>query len=137
MKYFVLAVFLNYKNARVIFIFQNGFENWFLNVFGNWILTENFGNWGFSTIFEKKLFKVPAVSDSRRSVFSFSVRFGFYFNIGLSESKERFSFFAKFLIIHNISLFKFWLYSFLAFLRETYIYYFVLHKGYRFLLILF
>ena len=33
--FFVLAVFLNCKNARVIFIFQNGFENWILNVFGN------------------------------------------------------------------------------------------------------
>ena len=32
---FVLAVFLNSKNARVIFIFQNGFENWILNVFSN------------------------------------------------------------------------------------------------------
>ena len=34
-KSFVLAVFLNCKNARVIFIFQNGFENWILNVSGN------------------------------------------------------------------------------------------------------
>ena len=35
MKGFALAVFLNYKNARVIFIFQTVFENWILNVFGN------------------------------------------------------------------------------------------------------
>ena len=32
MKYFVLALFLNYKNAWVTFILQYGFENWIIKV---------------------------------------------------------------------------------------------------------
>ena len=36
MKYFVLALFLNCKNAWVTFILQYGFENWIINVFSNW-----------------------------------------------------------------------------------------------------
>ena len=103
MKYFVLAVFLNCKNARVIFIFQNGFENWILNVFGNWIVWIKFWNLSFFTIFEKKLFKVSAVSDSDVSIFSFSVRFIFSLNTDLSES--RFYCFPKFLIILFLTFF--------------------------------
>ena len=44
MKCFVLAVFLNCKSARLIVVFQNGFENWILNVFGNWIVWIKFSN---------------------------------------------------------------------------------------------
>ena len=81
MKYIVLAIFLNCKNIRVIFIFQNGFENWILNDFCNWSFELNFGISAFFTIFEKELFKVPAVSDSDVSIFSFSVRFIFFLDI--------------------------------------------------------
>ena len=80
MKYFGLVVFWNCKNYRVVFRFQNYFENWILNVLGKWIVCIKFWISSFFTIFEKKLFKVS-------SVFSFSVRFIFSLDTKLSESK--------------------------------------------------
>ena len=73
-KYVFLALFLNYKNGRVVFIFQNG---WALNVSCYWFVWLDFGISSFFKIFEKKLFKGSAVLDSNLSVFWFSVRFMF------------------------------------------------------------
>ena len=55
MKCFVLAVFLNCKNAWMIFIFQNGFENWILNVFGNWTVWIIFWNIKFLYYIRKEI----------------------------------------------------------------------------------
>ena len=69
MKYFVLAIFLNSKNARVSFMFQYGFENWIFNVFGNQIACIKFRISSFFMIFEKELFKVSVVSDFKSECF--------------------------------------------------------------------
>ena len=67
----------------------------------------NFGMSSFSTIFEKKFFKVSAVSDSNVSSFSFSVRFIFSQNTDLSESKG-FAAFQNFSLSLTFFSSKFW-----------------------------
>ena len=76
-KCFGPVVMLNCKNSRIIFTYQNDFENWILNVLGNWIVCTKFWNTKLLYIFEKKLFKFSSVSDSDVSIFSFSIRFIF------------------------------------------------------------
>ena len=73
-KNMLFAVFLNCKNAMVIFIFQYGFENWILIVFGISIFCLEFWNFTLLCYIWKKLFKLSAVLDSKVSFFSFSVR---------------------------------------------------------------
>ena len=85
-KCFVLAAFLNCKNARVIFIFQNGFENWILNVFGKWVVCIKFWNFKFLSNIRKEIIQILCCFRFKSGRF-FSIRFIFFLNTVLLESK--------------------------------------------------
>ena len=134
MKGFALAVFLNYKNARVIFIFQTVFENWILNVFGNWIVWIKFWNIKLLYYIRKEIIQSLCCFRFRcEHLFIFSQ---IYFLSGYWLVREqRFYCFPKFLIIYNIFLIQVLVIFFSSFFsREAHMYSFVLHEACGFLL---
>ena len=130
---FFFFFFLNCKNARVIFIFQNGFESWILNVSGNWTDWIKFRNIKLLYYIRKEIRILCFFTFSFEPLFILS---RVYFLSGYWLVREqRFYCFPNFLIIYNIFLIQTLLISFFrVFSRETYIYSFVLHKACRFLL---